>query len=83
MVARHRDMPVSRFPLNPDTDVRPLWWVCEAYLHQTYKPCVIGAIPSQTYGRVWWWDCPNTEPCVSDRLIQMHIAMKQHCMRGS
>ncbi len=29
--------------------------VCEAHLHQAYKPYVIGAIPSQTYGNVWWW----------------------------
>ncbi len=26
----------------------------EAHLHQAYKPCFIGAIPSQTYGNVWW-----------------------------
>ena len=26
--------------------------VSEAHLHQAYKPCVIGAIPSQTYAYV-------------------------------
>ncbi len=25
-------------------------WVCEGHLHQACKPCVIGLIPSQTYG---------------------------------
>ena len=25
-----------------------------AHLHQANKPCVIRAIPSQTYGNVWW-----------------------------
>ncbi len=32
--------------------LRPPQGVCEAHLHQAYKPCVIGAIPSQTYGNV-------------------------------
>ncbi len=32
--------------------LRPQRGVCEAHLHQSYKPCVIGAIPSQTYGKV-------------------------------
>ncbi len=36
--------------------LRPPRGVCEAHLHQAYKPCVIGAIPSQTYENVWW--CP-------------------------
>ncbi len=31
---------------------RPPQGVCEAHLHQAQKPCVIGAIPSQTYGNV-------------------------------
>ncbi len=34
--------------------LRPPRGVCEAHLHQAYKPCVIGAIKSQTYGNVWW-----------------------------
>ncbi len=29
--------------------------VCEAHLLQSYKPFVIGVIPSQTYGDVWGW----------------------------
>ena len=32
------------------SSLRPPRGVCEARLHQSYKPCVIGAIPSQTYG---------------------------------
>ncbi len=28
--------------------LRPPRGVCEAHLHQAYKPCVIGAIQSQT-----------------------------------
>ena len=28
--------------------------VYEAHLHQAYKPCIIGAIPSDTYGNAWW-----------------------------
>ena len=33
-------------------DLRPPREVCEAHLHPSYKPCVTGAIPSQTYGDV-------------------------------
>ncbi len=31
-------------------ELRPPRGVCEAHLHPSYKPCVTGAIPSQTYG---------------------------------
>ena len=33
--------------------LRPPWGDSEAHLHQFYKPCVIGAIPSQTYEDIW------------------------------
>ncbi len=33
-------------------DLRPPWVVCEAHLHQAYKPCVIGAIPTNIYWEV-------------------------------
>ena len=29
--------------------------VCEAHLHQAYKSCAIGAIPSQTYWYILKW----------------------------
>ncbi len=35
--------------------LRPPRGVCEAPPHQSHKPSAIGAIPSQTYGNVWWW----------------------------
>ncbi len=30
----------------------------EAHLHQAYKHCAVGAMPSQTYGNVLWWWSP-------------------------
>ncbi len=33
--------------------LRPPQGVCEAHLHQSHKPFVIGAISSQTNGDVW------------------------------
>ncbi len=42
--------------------LRPPRGVCEARLHQSHKPCGIGAIPSKTYGSVWW--CQSKEVCV-------------------
>ena len=42
---------VSVFTFDALFDVlRPPQGVCEAHLHQAYKPSVIGAILSQTYG---------------------------------
>ena len=38
--------------------LRPPLGVCEAHLHQSYKPFVNGAIPSQTYRDVRGW-CPQ------------------------
>ncbi len=39
------------------SQLRPPRGVCEPHHHKSYKPFVIGAIPSQTYGDVWGW-CP-------------------------
>ena len=34
------------------TNLRPPRGVCEALLHQSQKPCGIGASPSNTYGSI-------------------------------
>ena len=42
--------------INPKLNqLRPPWRVCEAHLHQAFEYCVIGTIPSKTYGIIWWW----------------------------
>ena len=60
--------------------LRPPREVCEAHFHQSYKLCVIGAIPSQTYSNVWIDSSKIGEFSVSHRflmaLLQSHNVYK-------
>ncbi len=56
----------------PTTKVglRPPRGICEAHLNKAYRPCAIGAIPSQTYGNVHvWWQSPSVDTGRWVRLI--------------